>query len=113
MFSDFKIGAESIIPKHPHRSLTLFLHIVHVIKCIRHNWLNFTNLYNTFIFPKFEECNLCVKQNLCDMEKGLYVSIPREAFQLPVLPLTLYTLKFVMHQCKIFVIYSNLINVMP
>ena len=45
-------------PCNPQRSLILFFDFVHIIKSIRNNWLNLKNLDNTFIFPKFAECQL-------------------------------------------------------
>ena len=38
-------------PCNPKRNLILFFDIVHIIKCIRNNWLNLKDYERTFIFP--------------------------------------------------------------
>ena len=64
-------------PCNPERSLIFFFDIVHIIKCIRNNWLNLKDYERTFIFPKFEECLLeggkCINSIPCN--KTLFISV--------------------------------------
>ena len=78
LFKSFSINSK-LEPQVPHpcnpqRSLFLFFDIVHIIKCIRNNWLNLKNVDNAFIFPKFDQCQ---QQNIIDNNKAYYVSISR------------------------------------
>ena len=42
-------------PRDPNRPLFLIFDFVHIIKCIRNNWLNQHDAQCSFIFPSFED----------------------------------------------------------
>ena len=56
--------------KHPQRSIFLFFDIVHIIKCIRNNWLNLKDVDNAYILPKFDQCR---QQIIIHNNKAYYV----------------------------------------
>ena len=58
MFSpDSKLEQKVEHPCDPQRSLILFFDIVHIIKCIRNNWLNLKDNENTLIFRSSRNAN--------------------------------------------------------
>ena len=57
LFSPDKKTLSPIVPHpvNPTRSLFLFFDPVHILKCIRNNWLNTKDFNHTFIFPNFDD----------------------------------------------------------
>ena len=112
MFSpDSKLVQKVEHPCDPQRPLILFFDIVYIIKCIRNNWLNLKDNENTLIFPKFEECESCLQNEITINlpKKNFYVSIPT-SFQLIILPLSLSILSYAMPHFEISGICINLIG---
>ena len=80
MFSpDSKLEQKVEHPCDPQRLLILFFDIVHIIKCIRNNWLNLKDNENTLIFPKFEECE-------SRLQNEITINLPKKNFTFPYLP---------------------------
>ena len=111
MFSpDSKLEQKVDHPCDPQRPLILFFDIVHIIKCIRNNWLNHKDNENTLIFPKFEECESCLQNEITINlpKKNFYVSIPTNIISIDHLPISLSILSYAMPHFKISGICINL-----
>ena len=100
-------------PCNPERSRILFFDIVHIIKCIRNNWLNLKDYERTFIFPKFEECLLeggkCI--NSIQSNKTLFISVSTANISTRHFTSKSLYPELCTHLSKIFEIYSNLISI--
>ena len=111
--SDSKLRPNVQHPCNPQRNLILFFDIVHIISSIRNNWVNLKNFDNTFIFPRFDDCQLSAQQNISDKNKGFYVSILRaNNSTISLTSKSIFIPNFATHHLKISVICLNLINVM-
>ena len=71
-------------PCNPDCNLVLFFDIVHIIKSIRNNWLNFKDFEKTFIYPKFDECDKSVYPSCIQLR----VSVPTADIVLNPIQLT-------------------------
>ena len=110
--ADSKLRPKVQHPCNPQRNLILFFDIVHIIKSIRNNWLNLKNFDNTFIFPRFDECQLSAQHNISEMNKSFTSQFLEPVFRPLNLPLILFIPNFATHHLKISVICLSLINVM-
>ena len=56
-------------PFKPDSTIFLLFDTVHLFKSIRNNWLNQSNLDESFIYPHFDNHNLILHANLSDLKK--------------------------------------------
>jgi len=75
MFADLCWGDLKPFVQHPcaaHRKLFFLFDSVHLLKCIRNNWLGQSDVDNTFAFPDIEDGSIC-KASLSHLRQ-LYAS---------------------------------------
>jgi len=75
MFADLCGGDLKPFVKHPcatHRKLFFLFDSVHLLKCIRNNWLGQSDADNMFVFPDIEDRSIC-KASLSHLRQ-LYAS---------------------------------------
>ena len=55
-------------PYNQERPIFLLFDSVHILKCIRNNWINLKNYKKTFSFPDFEDNEKILRASFADLE---------------------------------------------
>ena len=57
-----------INPVNKTDNIFILLDSVHILKCIRNNWINLKNFQRTFTFPGFDDNNLVFRVSFADLD---------------------------------------------
>ena len=55
-------------PVNEEEKIFILFDSVHILKCIRNNWLNLKNSKKTFTFPKFNDDSVLLNASFCDLK---------------------------------------------